>query len=94
MSRDSLISIAKGYVAMCWTTGVQLPEEERDFSPFRNLKIRSAAHPASYTMGTGAISPVIKRLGSEADHSTPPSTEVKNCGAIPPLPQTSSWRSA
>jgi hypothetical protein len=34
----------------------------------------------------GAISPGAKRPGREADHSPPSSAEVKNGGAIPPLP--------
>jgi hypothetical protein len=72
---------------MCWTAGVRLPEQKRDVSAYHNLKIPSGAHPVSYTTGTKAISLGIKKkLGSEADHSTPPSAEVKNCGAIPPLP--------
>jgi hypothetical protein len=33
----------------------------------------SGAHPASYPMGNGAVSPKIKRLGREADHSPPTS---------------------
>jgi hypothetical protein len=35
-----------------------------------------------------------KRQGPEADHSPTSSAEVKNCGAIHPLPHTSSWRGA
>jgi hypothetical protein len=35
-----------------------------------------------------------KRLGLEADLSTPPSGEVKNGGALPPIPDTYSWRGA
>jgi hypothetical protein len=42
-------------------------------------------HPASYTMGTGDLSPGLKRQGREA---------VKKGGAIPPLPHTFSWRVA
>jgi hypothetical protein len=38
-----------------------------------------------------AASPGVKRLGREADHSPPSSAEVKNGGAIPPLPTMSSW---
>jgi hypothetical protein len=35
----------------------------------------------------GAISPAVKRPVLEADHHSPPSSvEVKNGGAIPPLP--------
>jgi hypothetical protein len=30
--------------------------------------------------------PRVKRLGCEVDYSPPSSAEVKNCGAIPPLP--------
>jgi hypothetical protein len=42
----------------------------------------------------GASFPGIKWPGREADHSPPSSAEVKNCGAIPVLPHTSSWYSA
>jgi hypothetical protein len=41
-----------------------------------------------------ALSPRDKRLGHEADHSPSSSAEVKNGGAIPSLPRTSSWRGA
>jgi hypothetical protein len=34
----------------------------------------------------GAISQGVKRPGRQADHSPPSSAEVKNGGAIPPLP--------
>jgi hypothetical protein len=36
----------------------------------------------------------IRRQRRETDHSIPSSAEVKNDGAIPPLPLTSSWRDA
>jgi hypothetical protein len=42
----------------------------------------------------GALSSGVKRLGREPNHSPPSSAEVKNGGAIPPLPLLSSWRSA
>jgi hypothetical protein len=53
-------------------------------------------HPASYPMGAGALSlgEGAKRPGHEDDRSHPSSVEVKNCGALPPLPHTSSWRDA
>jgi hypothetical protein len=41
----------------------------------------------------GAVFPGIKQSEREGDHS-PPSTEVKNVGAIPPFSHTSSWRGA
>jgi hypothetical protein len=37
----------------------------------------------------GAISPVVKRTGSEADHSPPSNNKFKNGGAVPPLPHFS-----
>jgi hypothetical protein len=37
----------------------------------------------------GALSPILKRPGCEADYSPPSSAEVKNAGAMPPLPDTS-----
>jgi hypothetical protein len=43
----------------------------------------SGAHPASYPVGTGALSPGIKRPGREADHSPPTSAEVKNASTPP-----------
>jgi hypothetical protein len=43
---------------------------------------------------SGALSLGAKWLRREADHSPPSSAEVKNGGAIPPLPHKSSWRGA
>jgi hypothetical protein len=34
----------------------------------------------------------LKRLGHEADYSPASSADVKIDGAMPPLPNTSSWR--
>jgi hypothetical protein len=42
----------------------------------------------------GAISTRVKWPELEADPSHPSSAEVKNAGAIPPLPHMSSWHSA
>jgi hypothetical protein len=49
---------------------------------FHNVQTGSEAHAASYTMGTAGV----RRQGHEADHSPPSSTEIKNGGAIPPVP--------
>jgi hypothetical protein len=62
-----------------------------DFSLPHSLHTDSGAHPSSYA---GALFPGVKRPGREADHSPPSSAEVKNGGAVPPLPYTSSWRGA
>jgi hypothetical protein len=43
---------------------------------------------------TGMLSPGVKHQRYEADHSPPPSAEVKKGGAIPPPPHKSSWHSA
>jgi hypothetical protein len=42
----------------------------------------------------GLFSPGVKRPGREAAHSPPSRAEVRNGGAIPPLPYMSSWHSA
>jgi hypothetical protein len=38
----------------------------------------SRVHVDSYAMGTGGLSPGVKRPGREAEHSPPSSPEVKN----------------
>jgi hypothetical protein len=43
---------------------------------------------------TGALSQCVKWLGCEADHSLTSRAKVKNGGAVPPLPDTSSWHGA
>jgi hypothetical protein len=50
--------------------------------------------PASYPVGTGGSFPEFKAAGRETDHSPPSSAEVKNTGAVDPLPHISSWYSA
>jgi hypothetical protein len=50
----------------------------RDFSLLRSIQTGSGAHLASYPMGTGALSPGVKRPGRETDHSSPLSAEVEN----------------
>jgi hypothetical protein len=91
MSQASSIGIAMGF-------GL----EDRDSIPDRGKRVSlpTASRPV---MGTtqpliqcvpGVISQEVKRLGREADHSLPSSAKVKNSGAIPPLPHTSSWLGA
>jgi hypothetical protein len=67
--------------------------ERKAFSS-ADIQTGSVAHPASYPMGTVGSFPGIKRPRHEADRSPPTSAEVKNCGAIPPLPHISSRLSA
>jgi hypothetical protein len=72
-----------------WTAGARFPGEARDFLFFATS--RPALRPIlPHTQWvTGALSPGVKRLGREADHSPPSTTEVKKSGAMPP-PHTSS----
>jgi hypothetical protein len=48
--------------------------------PFLNFRCRtgSGSHPASYLVGTGALSRGVKRPAREANHSSPSGAEVKN----------------
>jgi hypothetical protein len=71
---------------------VEFSAKEINFSFFHVVQIGSAAHRASYTMGTGGYFSKIKRPGREADRLPSSDAEVNNGGAIPPFPQISSWR--
>jgi hypothetical protein len=82
ISRDSWVGIVMG-----WKAGVRFLTAERDLY-LHNVQTGSGARPASHLMGFDGSFP-----GSEADHSLPSSTEVKNDGAITSLPHTPSWRS-
>jgi hypothetical protein len=67
-------------------------EWTRDFSFLLSIQTGCGAHQTSCTMGTGDTFFFLglKQLGHEADHWPPSSSEVKNCGTIPPLPHMSS----
>lgn len=45
----------------------------------------SEVHPAPYQWVSAALSPCIKRLGRNADHSPPSSIELRVLGAIAPF---------
>jgi hypothetical protein len=45
-----------------------------------------------YAVGTGTVSPGVKRQVSAADSSPPSNEKGKNGGAMPSLPHTFSWR--
>jgi hypothetical protein len=86
--RDSSVGIATGY----WMDGRgSIPGRGNIFffsivsGPARGL----SQPPIQWV--SGALSPEVRRPGREADHSSPPSAEVKNGGAVPPFPHTSSW---
>jgi hypothetical protein len=84
-----LANISVG-IAMGWTTRVRIPAGAINLSLLHSVQTDSGAHPASYPMGTrGSFPRVVKRPGLEADHSPLSSAEIKNSGAIPPLPHAS-----
>jgi hypothetical protein len=62
------------------------------FSTASRLTLGPTQAPIQLVLG--AIFPGVNWLRREADHSPPSSAEVKKGGSIPPLPHTSSWRSA
>jgi hypothetical protein len=57
-----------------------------DFSLRYDVQTGSAAHTASYPMCTGVIFSGIKRPGSDANHSSPSSAEVKNSCSYTSIP--------
>jgi hypothetical protein len=59
-------------------SGDRAPAEDRNFSVHHRVQTGSEAHPASYTMGTRAVSLEVKQPGREADHTPPSSAKVKN----------------
>jgi hypothetical protein len=78
---------------MGWMAEVRSLAGTREFFLLHNIEASSGAYPGSSTMGTRAYFPGVRWQGHEADH-TPFSAEVKNGGAITPLPHMSSWSGA
>jgi hypothetical protein len=74
---------------MDWTAGVRFPAEAKKvfFSTEFTPTLGFSQPPIHWILGP------LSWPGREADHSPPSSAEVKNGGAIPPLPHTSSLRS-
>jgi hypothetical protein len=54
----------------------------RDLSLLRNVQTGSAANPASYSVGMGALLPWVQWQGSEADHLPPSGAEVAHIHAF------------
>jgi hypothetical protein len=65
---------------------VQVPAGAGNFSFLHRFQTGSGAHSASYPMGTGSPSAGVKRPGREANHSPPPSAEVKNAWSYTSTP--------
>jgi hypothetical protein len=76
-----------------WKTGVPFPAGAGSFYFCHHVQIGCGAHPASYPIVTGDLSPGLKRPECEADHLHLVS-RLKMLRTIPPFPNTSSWRGA
>jgi hypothetical protein len=72
--------------AMGWTAGIRFPARGKIFL------FSIASRPAlgfiqpPIKVVPGALSPGLERSGLKVDHSPSASAEVKNVGALPPLP--------
>jgi hypothetical protein len=95
MSRDSSVGIELGYGLDDRGSRVRFPAGAGNFSLHHRVQNGSGAHPASYPMGTRCYSLGVKRPGREADHSPPPSTDVKEwVDLYLHFSNTPSWRGA
>jgi hypothetical protein len=81
------VKIALGYGLDDRGSRVRFPAGAGNVSLHHRVQSGSGAHPASYPMGTRALSVVVKRLEREADHSPPSSAEVKHAWSYTSTPQ-------
>jgi hypothetical protein len=84
---DSLVGITAGYEL---DDRGSIAGRDKRFFLF-NTASRPALGPTHPPVQwiSGALSPGVKGLGREADHSAPSNVEVKNGGSIPLLPHMS-----
>jgi hypothetical protein len=84
----SSVSIVSGYGLDDRAIEVRSPAEAKDFFSRLCVQTGSGAHPASCTMGTGVLSPGVKR-GRGVTLTTHPHLEPRSrmsTSYIPPLP--------
>jgi hypothetical protein len=89
-SQDSSVSIVIGPWAR-WPGFKSW--QGQDFSLMRNVQSVLGPTQPPIQWVPVALSLGLKRQGREADHTRVSSAEVKNGGAIHPLPHLSSWHS-
>jgi len=80
-------------ILICWICGLSCRLENWGAIPSRGREFfchcfcnGSGAHPASYPVGTGALSPGVKWPECEADHWPPFSAKVKNAWSYASIP--------
>jgi hypothetical protein len=72
-------------------SGVRIDVRARDVSVLQNVQTDSGADPTSSSVGTGFLSPVVKRPGGEVNHSPPSNVEVKYNWGHTSAPPMSPW---
>jgi hypothetical protein len=77
---------------MGWTTGFDSRQGIDIFFTASRPALKPTQSPIQRV--PGALSSRVKRLGLDADHSHPPSSEIMNGETIPTLPSFPSWHSA
>jgi hypothetical protein len=93
-SRVSAVGIATGYGLNDGVVGVRVQVGSRIFSSSR-LPHRFWGPLSLLSSGyLGALSPVVKQSGPEADHSPQTSAEIRKIWLYTATPHTSSWRNA
>jgi hypothetical protein len=86
LSRNKSVGVASG----CWLVGpFSIPGSGKYFFfLLHSVQTCSGAYPDTSPVGTGGCFTGLEWPVREADLSPPSSTEIKNGGAIPPLPHT------
>jgi hypothetical protein len=91
-SRDSVVSIATGYGLDDRWVGFRVPVGSRiSSSPRRPDQLWDSSNLMKWV--SGPLSPGVKRLGRETDHSAAASAEVKKMWIYTSTPPAPSWRS-
>jgi hypothetical protein len=78
-SRDSSVGKVTG-----WNVGFRLPARARNCL-LDKIQTGSEAHPAPYSVGTGSLSPGVKRLGREAVRAPLLIVGTKKTGTVAPF---------
>jgi hypothetical protein len=94
MNYGSRIGKETAFWLHCRWGGVRVPLGPRIFTSTYGPDRLWGSNEPPIQWVQGSPYPVEKRQGREADHSPPPSAEIKKTWIIYPLPHTHSWHSA